>query len=64
MENEENRGLINKNSFEDQWEKLTSSVLELSLSYSSIFNVLLEHSWRVWHTWFFLRTSQRKSRKV
>ena len=61
MENEENRGLINKKAFEDQLERfftklLINAILELSLfslSYSWILRVFLEHSWAVWNTWIF-----------
>ena len=40
MENQENRGLINKKVFEDQLVLFVSSTLELS-----IYSVSLSHSW-------------------
>jgi hypothetical protein len=53
MENEENRGLINKKASEDQFiafvsffGALFSLSLSLSLSYSWTLRVFLEHSWR------------------
>lgn len=69
MENEENRGLIHKKAYEDQYTKLFQFSLELShyflsLSYSWILRVFLEHSWRVCHTFIFGARRQRKSRKV
>lgn len=57
MENEENRGIINKKVSEVQWARLGQfnfgalSLFSLSLSYSWRFIIFLEHSWRVWHTW-------------
>ena len=49
MENEENRGLINKNASEDQWERLGQfrfgalSLFSLSLAYSWILIFFLEN---------------------
>ena len=67
MENEENRGLINKKAYEDQWARLGQfsfgalSLFSLSLSYSWLLRILLDHSWRVWHTWILGARRQRKS---
>ena len=53
MENEENRGLLYKKASEDQLLPFVISFLvlshySLSLSYSWILRVFLDHSWRVW----------------
>jgi len=47
MENEENRGLINKNDFEDQWARLGQFSFELSHYSLSLSHTLghLEFSW-------------------
>ena len=65
MEIEENRGLIHKKAFEDQWVSWVSLVLELSLYSIAIIllDTFLDHSWRVWHTWSFGARSQRRSMK-
>ena len=70
-EKEENKSLVNKKDFEDQWEildqfnfgALSLFSLSLSLSYSWIPKVFLEHSWRVKHTWSFRAIRKRKSSK-
>ena len=49
MENEENRGLINKKAYEDQWEGLVSSVLNFSL-FSLSLSRTLEHLVYSWST--------------
>ena len=63
MENEENRGLINKKAYEDQWAGLGQFSFG-AFSYSLRLRIFLEHSWRVWHTWNFGARRKRKNRKV
>jgi len=70
MESEENRCLIHKKASKDQLKRLSKfsfgalSLFSLSLSYSWLFRVFLEHFWRVWHTWILGERRQRKSRKA
>ena len=65
MENEENRGLIHKKDYEDQLVTFCQfSVGTLSLSYSWILRDLLEHSWRVWHTWIVGARRKTKSKNA
>ena len=68
MENEENRGLIDKKASEDQlvtFCQFTFGSLPLfSLSYSWRLRVLLEHSWWVWHTWIIWARRKINSRKA
>ena len=51
-----------------QCEHFVNSVLELShyslsLSYSWILRVFLEHSWRVWNTWDFWSKKEKKEKE-
>jgi len=69
MENEENRGLINKKASEFQWARLVqfsiAALSHFSLSHTlGDLEILLEHSWRVWHTWILGARRKRKSKKV
>ena len=69
MENEENRGAINKKAYEDQFVTFCEFnfgaliFYSLSLSYSWKLRVSLEHSWRVLHTWSFRAIRKKKSKK-